>query len=392
MTVKYILFFLVFSLLTSCGVDEFDTKDIEIETIEADTVIVNDIMTKARSNTSEAGVQVECVTVLFPLRVTDDKNNIHQVGSEDEFLSLFSDSSLIILDFVYPLEFADQLGFNVVANDLWEFASYVAGCFPDGFNPSGFEFPTFLINYENSCFNLEYPLKVKTTENKILNIPDEKTFIQKQVAESLFFIFPLTLIDETGNKTIVNDGEFLLFLLSTCNDIINPDSSFGSFSYFGCYQFDFPIQIAVSGVNPPVTVDYSRDLGKIVNQGRFNGFIFPLPLLDPTGRHLIVNSEEELIHYLLSCEEKGDLWMLLYGTSAFKIPACYEIDFPVTATDNFGNNRIFVNLGQLTSAIQDSTFSGYIPQYPVQIKRNENNKTVSLFSLDDIYSELELCE
>ncbi|MBK8080418.1 MAG: hypothetical protein IPK25_09140 [Saprospiraceae bacterium] len=262
MSDKLIIFFLFFTLLSSCGVDEFDTSDIDIEMIEADTVIVNDIMTKARSNTSASGVQIECVTVLFPLRVIDDKNIIHYINSENEFHSLFTDSTFVIVDFVYPLEFADLLGFNVVANNLWDFASYVAGCYPEDFTPAGNEYPAFVINDENSCFSLEYPLTVKTLQNKILNIPDEKTFIQKQVSEPLYFVFPLTLVDEFGNKTVVTDGEFLLFLLSTCNDIINPDSSFGSYSYFGCYKFDFPIQIGVSGVNLPVTVANSHDLGK----------------------------------------------------------------------------------------------------------------------------------
>ncbi|MBK6364846.1 MAG: hypothetical protein IPF52_15725 [Saprospiraceae bacterium] len=87
MSDKLIIFFLIFTLLSSCGVDEFDTSDIDIEIIEADTVIVNDIMTKARSNTSASGVQIECVTVLFPLRVIDDKNIIHFINSENEFHS-----------------------------------------------------------------------------------------------------------------------------------------------------------------------------------------------------------------------------------------------------------------------------------------------------------------
>ena len=392
MSDKLIIFFLFFTLLSSCGVDEFDTSDIDIEIIEADTVIVNDIMTKARSNTSASGVQIECVTVLFPLRVIDDKNIIHFINSENEFHSLFTDSTFVIVDFVYPLEFADILGFNVVANNLWDFASYVAGCYPEDFTPAGNEYPAFVINGENSCFCLDYPLTVKTLQNKILNIPDEKTFIQKQVAEPLFFVFPLTLKDEFGNKTLVTDGEFLLFLLSTCNDIINPDSSFGSYSYFGCYKFDFPIQIGVSGVNLPVTVANSHDLGNILMQGRFNGFIFPFRLLDPFGQITSIESDEDILNLLLACGQKGDLWMLLFGTSTFEIPACYDIVFPVRATDNFGNNKNFTNLGQLTTAIQDSTFSGYFPEYPINIKRNANNETVSLLSIDDIYSELENCD
>ncbi|MBK8081592.1 MAG: hypothetical protein IPK25_15760 [Saprospiraceae bacterium] len=147
----------------------------------------------------------------FPLRVIDDKNIIHFINSENEFHSLFTDSTFVIVDFVYPLEFADILGFNVVANNLWDLASYVAGCYPEDFTPSGNEYPAFVINDENSCFSLDYPLTVKTLQNKILNIPDEKTFIQKQVAEPLYFVFPLTLVDEFGNKTVVTDGEFYYF-------------------------------------------------------------------------------------------------------------------------------------------------------------------------------------
>ena len=80
-------------------------------------------MTKARSNTSASGVQIECVTVLFPLRVIDDKNIIHFINSENEFHSLFTDSTFVIVDFVYPLEFADILGFNVVANNCLLYTS-----------------------------------------------------------------------------------------------------------------------------------------------------------------------------------------------------------------------------------------------------------------------------
>ncbi|MBK8853836.1 MAG: hypothetical protein IPN10_06860 [Saprospiraceae bacterium] len=80
-----------------------------------------------------------------------------------------------------------------MANNLWDLASYVAGCYPEDFTPAGNEYPAFVINGENSCFCLDYPLTVKTLQNKILNIPDEKTFIQKQVAEPLYFVFPLTL-------------------------------------------------------------------------------------------------------------------------------------------------------------------------------------------------------
>lgn len=101
----------------------------------------------------------------------------------------FTDSTFVIVDFVYPLEFADLLGFNVVANNLWDFASYVAGCYPEDFTPAGNEYPAFVINDENSCFSLEYPLTVKTLQNKILNIPDEKLLFRNRYLNLCILFF-----------------------------------------------------------------------------------------------------------------------------------------------------------------------------------------------------------
>jgi hypothetical protein len=373
--------------MASCTVEEFDLIDPEIQMFEPEVIYVNDIMVKARTSTTTSGVMVECITVSFPFQLIDTKRNLYDVSSSLIFNQLVNDPTTSIVDFVYPLDIIDNIGLKVTVNELWEFATYAAGCYPrDTVHISG-KFPAYVINYENSCYNIKYPLEVQNEAGEKLVISDERTFIQKHAAQYLYFVFPFTIINDQGQEYVIND-EFSLFnSLLDCNGFGWIDSTnvqIDQFATFACYEYVFPINILVFGQNSPISIPDATTLGNVFIQGRFVDFAYPLTLKTIDNQLVTAHNPQELNDLVNQCSFDGDFMILLLKTELFSNTPCYDLVFPVSVS-NDGINKQLSSYQQINELIsQDSLFATYNTNYPISIKLRNNNQIKTLESFQDL--------
>ncbi|HMR88347.1 MAG TPA: hypothetical protein PKD51_09340 [Saprospiraceae bacterium] len=393
---KYLFYLFILSIwMTSCGVEEFDDISTATEEFEPEVVYVNNILTKARSTASSPNVAIECITVPYPFQMVDAAGNLFNVNSSVDFALLVSDSSANIVDFAYPLTIVDNIGIEVIVQDLWDFASHCAGCFPDSLSTGSNMFPAYVINFQNSCYSLEYPLNVQNAEGDIYTIADERNFIQKHAAEPLYFIFPLTLSDIQNQKFVAYDAFSLAQLLMACNGPGWQHTTFiqiDQFAYYACYEFVFPINILVFGQTTPVTIPDAATLGNVFMQGRFIDFGYPITLKTINGEFKTANNQTELTDLANQCSLGGDFFILIYKTKLFSTDPCYDLIFPVSASKLNGPTITFQSYPEINSFMfQDSTFSELSTNYPVSIVLTENNQTKVLQSLDELANVYVTC-
>lgn len=396
MVQKYLFYLFILSIwMTSCGVEEFDDSSTETETFEPDTVYVNNILTKAIGSASSQGVVIECITVAFPFQMVDVVGTLYDVDSSDDFLKLVTDSSATIVDFAYPLTIIDNIGIEFIVQDLWEFAAHSAGCFPDSVSTVSDMFPAYVINFQNSCYSLDYPINVQNINGDIYTIADERTFIQKHAAESLYFVFPLTLIDIDNQTFEAYDAFSLANLLMACNGSGWIDTTFvqiNQFAYYACYEYVFPINILVFGQTEPISIPDATTLGHVFMQGRFIDYTYPLTLRNLDGEQIIAYSQSDLNDFANQCPVSGDLFFLIYKTEIFSAVPCYDLVFPISVSKFNGPNITLQSYQEINSfMLQDSTFSEYSTNYPVSIVLKANNQTQILQSLDDLINVITSC-
>ena len=393
--INFILLFTLCMWMTSCSVEEFDKSDTDTETFEPEVIYVNDIIVKARPSATSPGVMVECITVSFPFQMVDTKGNLFDVDSSLKFEQLVSDSSARIVDFVYPLTIIDNIGLEVNVIDLWEFASYAAGCFPiDPLQTTGM-FPAYVIHDQNSCFNIKYPIQVQNAQGVSSLIEDERTFIQKHAAQSLYFVFPFSLIDHQGQEIVVNDGFDLSQLLIGCNGSGWGDTTFvqnDQFAFYACYEYVFPINVVVFGQTAPISIQDATTLGNVFMQGRFIDFGYPITLKTLDGEFVVANSQTELNDLANECPQSGDFFILLYKTELFSPIPCYDLIFPISVSKSNGPTITLQSYPEINSfMLQDSSFNEYSTNYPVSISLRANIEIRVLHSLDDLINVYITC-
>jgi hypothetical protein len=392
---KYLFYLFILSIwMTSCGVEEFDDSSTQTETFEPDTVYVNNILTKAIGSASSEGVVIECITVAFPFQMVDVVGTLYDVDSSDDFLKLVTDSSSTIIDFAYPLTIIDNIGIEVVVQDLWEFAAHSAGCFPDSVSTVSDMFPAYVINFQNSCYSLDYPINVQNINGDTYTIPDERTFIQKHAAESLYFIFPLTLIDIDNQSYEAYDAFSLAQLLMACNGSEWVDTTFvqiDQFAYYECYEYVFPLNILVLGQTAPISIPDVTTLSNVFMQGRFIDFAFPLTLKTLNGDLVTAYNQNELDDLADQCVPSGDFVILLLKTKIFNPNPCYDLVFPISVSKFNGPNITLQSYPEINTLMQDTSFAEFNTNYPVSIVLKDNNQTKVLQSLDDLLNVYITC-
>lgn len=379
--------------MSSCEVDEFDITTTEKEPYTPSVVYVNDIMAKAKPIQHNDGLKVECITVKYPFQLQDDKGQKLSINTNPEFEKAVNDTSILIVDFVYPLYIIDNIGLELTVSSLWDFAKYAAGCYPDSLIITSHQFPAYVINDVNSCYNLKYPLVLQKTDGTQVTVVDERTFIQKHASEPLFFVFPFAILDHQGQTIEVTDGQSLTRLLFECNTWPIIDTTIihiNAFSYLGCYELVFPFKVKVLGSNAPLTISDSEQFGNLLLQGRFEKFDFPIRLKAANGQIFTAENEQELDQLLNDCFTIGDLIFLLSGTELFSDAPCYDLIFPVSV--KIQNQTSFLQSYQhIEQMLQDSLFFNYNINYPVSVKLKANKVTKTLLSLDDIFQTLIDC-
>lgn len=393
----------IFSIVscTKEAVEEPEIIDPIIEVIETSN---NPLVAQVSSDSDDA-FDLGCFAIETPFDLTVDGviSSIETVEDFEAALSTAGETADI--DFVYPISITYEDGETAdIANGM-ELGEAFSVCIPDdGWIGVDGGFPAFVINAENSCYDLVYPITLTDLDENQIVVADKAAFIDALANNQvLFFSFPLTLVDEDGEEVMAQDDEELFGLFFECEGTHPPCDSipYTGGGFFGCYNLSFPvsvIQVDAAGNETTVVLADLNEFNNALLNGDIIGFAFPLTLVDLEGNEVVVNSQEEMDLAFFECEgfgeptEPGALILLSGDITAGG--TCYDIQYPVNYLDPNGNVAGSANSNEeFIDAIFSNT-GGLIIQlvYPAEVVLAADNTTVTINDLEELFTLLEECE
>lgn len=388
-------------ILTNCETENLDIIETKKEEINVDTNLVsNNLVFRTNPGSSSDGLELDCITILFPFDLLKSDGTTVTVNTEDDFFDLISGTAAgtDIIDFVYPLDVLNDEGEETEVNDADELGEMFAGCIPDG-GWTADDFPAYLVSFDNSCYTLEYPLTVEKIDGTEVTVDDEDEFIELMAEEIVFFVFPFNVIHEDGNVETVDDVDELFSLLISCNgfEIDSTDWEWETgFEYLGCYMIEFPLDVVVSD-GSVVTVNNHMELCDLMLEGELVDYAYPLTLTDDEGNTVTVDNEDELYELLDECDDYtigfGDVYILLSGTlpiDSLGTTGCYTINYPITVVAETATGEEEIELLS-DQDILELQVPEAILEYPVSVTLTSDGSEVELNNIDDIFYLLEDC-
>ena len=194
---------------TSCQKEDTLITEVDVPTVEPTETQVNGLL--ARAAHSSDGLDIGCVSIDYPFSMILEDSSIIEITSEDDLVTAFEDEANPPLDFVYPLTVTDEDGNSSTVIDAEALADIFADCIPDTGWDDDFGdwfFPAWEINYENSCYQLVYPVTLLDMDSSAVVANDEDELIAFLADGDIYsFAFPIDLEDEDGNVVTATDAD-----------------------------------------------------------------------------------------------------------------------------------------------------------------------------------------
>lgn len=360
--IAFLLLGLVFTF-TSC--ERENIEEVIDVTEEQEPKVENNIVKRLSVSTPD-GLDLGCLTVVFPFEMVTINENIVEVASIEDFEELIQDEDDYIIDFVYPLTIADEDGEQTEVADIDELGEAFASCIPDT-GWGGNDFPAFLIDAETSCFEIVYPLNLLDLDGNVVSVASEVEFVDALAAyELLFFDFPFNLTSDSTGVVEVADSDELFQLLSSCDYVGTPCDSITWGGDLGCYTIAFPVSFEMLD-GTIETANNLDELNGLFFGGQVANFAYPLDLVDnETGELVTVNTDEELEALLNECfivvgGEDGIPGELLAAAAE---GGCYEIVYPLVGSTFDGNEVTIENEEALNDYILNG---GLMIELPISL-------------------------
>ena len=355
--------------LGACEKDDLDTlEETVVPTAPTTTSIVTSPVAAriaqqpagARgSSSSSDGLLIECIQIDYPFTLLFDSVG-YAIASFDDLDAAFAqaDTATQFIDFAYPLNITLEDGSAAVAADGNELATLVAACVPDGGWTSG-GFPAFVFD-DPGCYTLAYPTTL-SDDSVNYTVADQTELINTLAANPfLFYEFPLTLVDSTGNAVVVAADENELFgLLANCASTGGghgggSGGGVDTSGYFEnvCFDFVYPFSVeTLSGGS--VSVADEGEFISLIFASEFVDFVYPFTVAFADGSTRVIGSQQDYFRTLDDCHGGGGtgpggdivpLTFALVGTDS-----CYALVYPLTLIDSTGAEFA---VGSLTEAQQ----------------------------------------
>jgi len=402
--ISFLAFILIIFLLGSCSKDNLDITE-EETTIDPPIELTeqNSLLTRSRNmENSDEGINLECVTILFPFSLVDQAGQEYEVNNEDSFYMLLDSTNgdNYIVDFVFPLTVSAADGEIITVDDGLTLGDLFVSCLVIDEWVDDY-FPAYLISEDNSCYSLAFPLTIKDEIGSEIVVESKEKFIELNAEKVHYFVFPLVLEGTDGSLYSVADINGLLDLLVTCNDFGVEDSFLvcgTGLEFLGCYELVFPLEL-INDQGETIIVEDVNTYIELIFQGMLLDFQYPLTLLSINDQEVIAQNIEELEALLADCySEPTNLledWTLIYflaEMSEFQPgSSCFNVTYPfsVSIFNNDGTESN-VEIGSFDDIINTDFLSVSKINYPVN-GTDAQGDAVQISSSDELRTIVDNC-
>ncbi len=413
-----LVLFVLMQFIPACERDNVDEFVREEQTIEPVTkTATNGILSRSVNDEETAGLDLGCLSVDYPFTLIDNLGNEHPIGDDDAYVSSFDSTNAdgsardyYIVDFKYPLAITLEDGEQATVTDASELGEVFAECIPDeGFGEE--DFPAYLINYENSCVALVYPVHLQDLDGNPITADDEDRLVELLAEQTLLFDFPLLLANPDGVVDTVLGATQLFDVLISCNEIwIDTAGWIGNgLNLFLCYELSYPAGI-VKPDGSTTTVNNHEELCQIMLANNFQGFDYPITLIGADNMTHTASSDDEVASLVEDCESVvitypdstsiyfgDDILGLITGTipldsTGLDDVGCYSINYPVVANAIGEQGQTFTLTIEDENALWTTNYSLDSWVYPVRVTRTSDQSVVELDSAAAIEELLLACQ
>lgn len=397
-----IFFFLILALVvgfSSCKKEEIsDVVKIQEEIkpeITTDNPLVYSVKRTASTTTSSAngGLDLGCFSIDFPFELVVD-GAIVEINSDDDFNDAIN-SATQSLDFAYPLNITYPDGTTDDVADGEELGEAFVSCVPSGGWGNGT--PAFLISDLNSCYELVFPVDLVDGAGNTYTANDDSEFVDLVVNNpELYFVFPMDLVNTNdGITATANDGDELINILLSCEDVSNPVDTTIVDGIFFCYDPVYPFDI-INIDGDTETVENVDDFYNLLLNGTIVDFAYPLSLVDEDGNVITVNSVDELMEAFEDCfdfpvYEGLHAQCFIFGSSIFGSD-CYELVYPFTVVAEDGTTTTINDATEAEDLANNPDAFLYTVELPVSIVLLDSGTIETINSEEDFYNLIASCD
>lgn len=381
----YTFICLVTSFLFACSKNE---DFIETGPVVPKEEVVNNLLQNLSLRSGE-GLDLGCFIIRYPFGMTTIDGNTITIHSDSEYNALAADTSVVVIDFAYPLQVSKE-GEDLAVSNIQDLAGLFASCIPQSGWVTG-NFPAFLINEDNSCYKLVYPVGLTDINGAVYTAGNEAELSDLLAAQNLlFFQWPLVLQQAGQSPVQAQSSEELLTLLLQCDNISSPNDSIG-FTRVSCFDIVFPIQFENKD-GEVFTAENGDQVGALLLYGNITAFHYPIDLYSAATGNVTVNSDEELnqltAHYCGN-SNVGDVLFLMSAARAFG-GNCYDINYPVSIKTQ-ATTYSFDNDAELETFVNNNLNDLGALVFPLSVTLATNGEVKAFNNFDDLFLFLLEC-
>ncbi|MDX2136272.1 MAG: hypothetical protein SFV52_15925 [Saprospiraceae bacterium] len=391
-------------LFTACNKDDqINTIVPENPNYTPDTTIVNGLISALKPGSS-GGLDLGCMRIGYPFGLVLKSGNTVDIQNQAAFdAAMNATGADRVVAFAFPLLVTKADGSAAQIGNNRDLAVAYAGCVPDqGWDraaQSGDLIPACLLGYV--CLEIVYPVSLVDGNDQPYTANDETELIDLIVSiDTLYFTLPLTVIDLSGDRVVINDVGTFFELAFDC-DLIDPPVVTGGFQFngFACNRLAFPFNVQ-TGNGDIITVDDENEYAALVLNGTEIELLFPFSLIDENDNLIPINNLDDLIEAYKDCGveiviEPVDICetpahALLFFNTAL-IDCRYSINYPMqlAAGGQVFNINTFIEYFGVYNAYNLNEIDVV---YPVSITLLSDGSTVTFNNDQDICTFIDNCQ
>lgn len=242
-----------------------------------------------------------CYELQYPVTVTN-LNTEQEVNSESELITMISEQD--VLFFTLPISLINNDGDVITLGDPDDFFVYLSECTHN----------TIIIDGEFGigqfgCYTIQYPFNALDQDGNTVSIANDEEHISMIVSGNFdSYAFPLTLLNEDGEETIVNSIEEINEAVEDCPTVGIEDNLSAILVMFsldmdgpGCYHLNYPIQLVI-GQDEPSTANNKEELLSLLESSDQFTVVLPASVTMEDGEVRTITNLDEIMALIEECQ------------------------------------------------------------------------------------------